>query len=302
MQFIYKTYKRMSLKDQVPPYLLDRGQITSTVVYTALFALVFIVVSIPFSGNAWFALGASQAFFYTVAFVLLSAGVVIASRALMYRCRNLAHFSLLGYVSWVLVEILLISLIYTVFTCEGDRLGVISPAIHSPWAIFEGALVYSAVCLGVPFAFCSLHSALKDKDNTIRLMNYGNVVSDRPAPPYADKRITLFDNNGVLKFSISTDNLYFIESDDNYIKAWYMDSAGEMKQYMLRCRLKTVEDSFADSELVRCHRKYIVNIRKVSILKSEKEGYKIDFDIDSLGPIPISKTYEQAVLARFNSR
>ena len=158
------------------------------------------------------------------------------------------------------------------------------------------------MCLCVPFALSSLAYALQDKDNTIRLMNYGNVVSDKPAVPYSDKRITLFDNNGVLKFSISSDNLYFIESDDNYIKAWYMDSAGEMKQYMLRCRLKTVEDSFADSELVRCHRKYIVNIRKVSILKSEKEGYKIDFDIDSLCPIPISKTYEQAVLARFNSR
>jgi len=149
---------------------------------------------------------------------------------------------------------------------------------------------------------CALQAAIRDKDNTIRLMNYGNVVSDKPAVPYTDNRITLFDNNGVLKFSISSDNLYFIESDENYIKAWYMDSAGEMKQYMLRCRLKTVEDSFADSELVRCHRKYIVNIRKISILKSEKEGYKIDFDIDSIDPIPISKTYEQAVLARFNSR
>ena len=40
-----------------------------------------------------------------------------------------------------------------------------------------------------------------ERANTIRLMNYGNVVSDKPAPPYADKRITLFDNNGVLKFS-----------------------------------------------------------------------------------------------------
>ena len=158
------------------------------------------------------------------------------------------------------------------------------------------------VLLGFPFTFCSLQAALRDKDNTIRLMNYGNVVSDRPAAPYPEKRITLFDNNGVMKFSISSENLYFIESDDNYIKVWYMDSSGEMKQYMLRCRLKTVEDSFADSELVRCHRKYIVNIRKVSILKSAKDGYRIDFGIESVEPIPISKTYEQAVLARFNSR
>ena len=292
----------LALGDQLPRYLLERQQIWSTVVYTALFSLVFILVSIPFSSNAWFALGASQAFFYTLAFIVGAALLVIASRALMNRCRNLQNFTVLGYASWNILEVVLVALLYTAFTFQGVKAGVISPVGREPGMVFLSALVYTAVCLCVPFVLCSLQAAIRDKDNTIRLMNYGNVVSDKPAVPYTDKRITLFDNNGVLKFAISSDNLYFIESDDNYIKVWYMDSAGEMKQYMLRCRLKTVEDSFADSELVRCHRKYIVNIRKISILKSEKEGYKIDFDIDSIDPIPISKTYEQAVLARFNSR
>ena len=291
-----------ALNDRLPRYLLEKEQIWMTVVYTALFSLVFILVSIPFSSSAWFALGESEAFVYTLAFILLSALLVIMSRALMHRCRDLPNFTQLGYIAWNVAEVVVVALLYTVFTRRGAEVGIIEGDGRGNEEIFLGALVYSAVCLCVPFAFCALHFALQDRDNTIRLMNYGNVVSDKPAVPYSDKRITLFDNNGVLKFSISSDNLYFIASDDNYIKAWYMDSAGEMKQYMLRCRLKTVEDSFADSELVRCHRKYIVNIRKISILKSEKEGYKVDFDIDSIEPIPISKTYEQAVLARFNSR
>jgi DNA-binding LytR/AlgR family response regulator len=143
---------------------------------------------------------------------------------------------------------------------------------------------------------------LEEKDNTIRLMNYDNVVSDAPAYPVADRRITLFDNSGVLKFSIHSDNLYFIESDDNYIQVWYTDSTGTMKKYMLRCRLKTVEDSFADSDLVRCHRKFIVNIRKVRLLSSSRDGYILDLESDATPQIPVSKTYEQAVLARFNSR
>ena len=292
----------IKLNDPLPRYLLENRQIWTTVVYTALFSLVFILISVPFSKDAWFALGASEAFFYTFAFIMTAAAVVIASRVLLSRCRGLQVFTLLHYILWVIGEVLAVSILYTFFTYEGERLGIISTNARDMETIFAGAFVFSAVCLCVPYLILSLHFALQDKDNTIRLMNYGNVVSDTPAVPYADNRITLFDNNGVLKFSISSDNLYFIESDDNYIKAWYMDSAGEIKQYMLRCRLKTVEDSFADSELVRCHRKYIVNIRKISILKSEKEGYKIDFDIDSLDPIPISKTYEQAVLARFNSR
>lgn len=292
----------IKFSDQLPRYLLERRQIWMTVVYTALFSLVFLLLSVPFSGSAWFALGASQAFFLTLSFVLLSALTVILSRVLMRRCRTLESFTILGYALWAVAEVVAVSLLYTVFTLEGARLGIIQPHLRGAGAVFCSALVYAAVCICVPFVFSAMSFALQDRDNTIRLMNYGNVVSDRPAVPYADNRITLFDNNGVLKFSISSDNLYFIESDDNYIKVWYTDSAGEMKQYMLRCRLKTVEDSFADSELVRCHRKYIVNIRKIAVLKSVKDGYRIDFDIDSVDPIPISKTYEQAVLARFNSR
>lgn len=72
--------------------------------------------------------------------------------------------------------------------------------------------------------------------------------------------------------------------------------------YMLRCRLKTVEESFAGSDLVRCHRKYMVNMSKVQLLTSEKDGYYIDLDIDSVDRIPVSKTYEEKILSIFNSR
>ena len=66
--------------------------------------------------------------------------------------------------------------------------------------------------------------------------------------------------------------------------------------------MKTIEESFADSDLVRCHRKYIVNIRKGQIIKAGSEGYKLDLGIEGADLIPVSKTYEQSVIARFNSR
>jgi len=292
----------MKLGEELPRYLLDKRQVSTTVVYTVLFALVFLLLSTPYSEFSWFALGPDKAFSYTLAFAATATLALVLSRVLMYRCRNRSRITWLGYILWIAAEVVVLGLVYTAFTLRGVRLGVILPAGRSAGEVFVSALFYSAVSLYVPIVFSGLLFTLQDRDNTIRLMNYGNVVSDKPAVPHADQRITLFDNSGVLKFSISSENLYFIESDDNYIRVWYMDSAGEMKQYMLRCRLKTVEDSFSDSELVRCHRKYIVNIRKVSILKSERDGYIIDFDIDSVDPIPISKTYEQAVLARFNAR
>ena len=137
---------------------------------------------------------------------------------------------------------------------------------------------------------------------TVRLMNMSGVVSDTAVPSSDEKVITLTDNEGGMKLSVRLRNIYYIESDDNYIKVWYQDYTGSIKQYMLRCRLKTVEESFDGSDLVRCHRKYIINMAKVQVLHKEKDGYYADLGIDSRGDVPVSKTYEALVLGRFNDK
>ena len=292
----------MSLYDKIPDYLLGKSQLVATVLVASLFSLVFLVISIPFSDNAWFRLGANEAFGYTVIFFLIALGVVICSKTAMYRSRYSLNFTFLSYIGWNVGELLIICLLYTFFTIEGSEYGLIDIGNQGFARIFFSALVYIITSLGVPYVIAGQYFAINDKNNTIRLMNMSNVVGDINVTPQEEKRITLFDNNGVLKFSINSSNLYFIESDDNYIQVWYRDKAGEFKQYMLRCKLKTIEESFADSDLVRCHRKYVVNISRISTLSAEKDGYYIDLDIPSAERIPVSKTYEETVLSRFNSR
>ena len=145
-----------------------------------------------------------------------------------------------------------------------------------------------------------MYFAIIDKNNTIRLMNFENVVTDEPAKAETHtSKITLFDNSGALKLSLNPENLYYIESDDNYIKVWYTDNKTELKQYMLRCRLKTVEESFRGAGLVRCNRKYIVNINKVATLRKESEGYVLDLANEAIPPLPVTKTYTDNVLSYF---
>lgn len=292
----------ISLLDKVPRYLLGRKELTWTLVFTALFAFVFLMLNIPFSRNPWLGIISGSSTILLVCFYLACVVIVIISRLLLFRMGYLRGVSVLVYVLWSIGEMVLVSLLYTFFTAKGVQVGLIGIGGRSLVKVFFEAMVFAFWCMGVPYLVSCLYLSLADKGNTMRLTDYGDVVSDLPARSYEEKKITLFDNNGALKFSISSDNLYFIESDDNYIKVWYSDSSGHIRQYMLRCRLKTVEDSFAGSDLVRCHRKYIVNITKVKILKAEKEGYKISLDIDGAVTIPISRTYEQNVLARFNSK
>ncbi|MBR0174190.1 MAG: LytTR family transcriptional regulator [Bacteroidales bacterium] len=159
------------------------------------------------------------------------------------------------------------------------------------------ALAFALVCCVIMVLF-----AWRKNIKTVRLMNMGGVVSDTAVSSPDEKVITLTDNEGGMKLSVRLKNIYYIESDDNYIKVWYQDYTGSIKQYMLRCRLKTVEESFEGSDLVRCHRKYIINMVKVQVLHKEKDGYYADLGIDSIGDVPVSKTYEALVLGRFNER
>ena len=166
----------------------------------------------------------------------------------------------------------------------------------------EVSLIVSVLSLAVSCIVLAILLRISNGADIFRLTNLGNVVSDQQPSAPDEKVINLFDNEGSMKLSVRQKNLYFIESDDNYIKVWFEDHNGQVKQYMLRCRLKTVEDSFADSSLVRCHRKFIINISKVKVLSKEKDGYVLDLDTEGLSPVPVSKTYEANVLARFNDR
>lgn len=291
----------MAEKSQLSRYMLDRYRLVWTVTFTALFSFVALFAASPFCGNIWLGAYSRPAYLLSAGFMVSALAVIAIDRTVMARVAHRGSMNLAAYVVWLFCEMIVLALLYVCFTflaCLSDAI----PPVEDWASLFAGTCGVALLCVGIPALASAMLLGMAEENNVVRLTDFSNVVSDSPEKPYEDKRITLFDSNGVLKISINEDNLYFIESDDNYIKVWYTVSTGEVRQYMLRCPLKTVEDSFSGSVLVRCHRKFIVNINKVCILRSEKEGYKITLGLDGVDSIPISKTYEQNVLSRFNSR
>ncbi len=284
-------------KKYIPGYLRERYQLLGTVTFAALFSVVFLLVSIPFSNNAWFRLGNSTFFGFTALFALLSLFILIVSKVVMYKTRSIP-MSYWGYSAWCLSEIVLISVLYTVFTVT-----IAQPEDQNGVAIFLHSLIYSFICLGIPTIIAGMFFTIIDQNRTIRLMNMQDVITEESTDEAAtEQKFTLFDNNGVLKLSVSSANLYYVESDDNYIKVWYSDNKGELQTYMLRCRLKTVEESFAGSDLIRCHRKFIVNMQKVKVLQKVGATYEITLDNEAIAPIPVTKTYIESVLKVFREK
>lgn len=284
------------MNKELPRYLLDKYQMIGTVTLSVLFAIVFMNLYAPFSETAWFGLGKSTNFLYTLLFFFVAVMLLVISRIVMYRTKYLYDLRIWQYVLWCAAEIVSICGVYTWITIRIGEIPLDMSASH----IFLKSLLYGTISLAVPYLISALALSLVEKDKFIRLMNYSNVVSDDPVRTPSEQKITLFDIGGTLRFSVKKENLYFIESDDNYIKVWYEDGKGEVTQYVLRCRMKTVEETFRGSSLVRCHRKYVVNTDHVKVLRRSSEGIVLEIDTDKIPPIPVSKTYEKAVLSHFS--
>ena len=282
------------MKNKLPGYLVGKNQLIGTVIFSVLFALIFLNVYIPFSDTAWFRLGNTYMFLFTAGFAFISILILVVSRTIMYHASKLFEQTYFTYILWCVLEVVFICLFYTFVTVD-----IVGQEGQSWMRVFLRSLLYGSISLIIPYVIAGMYFTIEDKNRTIRLMNYSNPVPDGQSGRKPEDKITLFDNTGALKLSVRTSDLYYIESDDNYIKVWYEDASGQMKTYMLRCRLKTVEQSFTGTSLVRCHRKYIVNLGKVKVLRKEKDGYWLDLDSDSIQPLAVSKTYTGTVLEKF---
>jgi DNA-binding LytR/AlgR family response regulator len=82
----------------------------------------------------------------------------------------------------------------------------------------------------------------------------------------------------------------------------YYENHGKLKKYLLRNRLKTIENHLADTNVVRCHRSYLVNLERVKVVRREKEGLFMELDNELVKDIQVSKSYSKKISEKFLSR
>ena len=273
------------------------GQVLNVIIST-LFALVFLTAYVPFSDTAWFQVGRSNYFFITAAFVGSGTMFLALSRILMnWVVRKSRHFPFWLYLLWLFLEIMIIAVCHALISYFE-----IQATDHSFGYLYAKSVLITFIALAVPYTVTILAILLKDTQRRLMLTKSDTVESDDEVMPEHTEIINLMDNNGNLKLSVKLDNLYYIKAEDNYINVFYQRN-GAIASYMLRCKMKTIEDNCVDSSsLMRCHRSYIVNAKKISVLHNEADGFIIEFDREGLDSIPVSKTYSKRVLEAFNKK
>ena len=135
----------MILNNKIPGYLFGKYQLLGTVTFSVLFAIVLLVLYIPFSETAWFGLGDSIMFAHTIIFAAISMLTLIFSRMLMYRSKRIIEHTFISYILWCILEIVLIAAFYTALTLD-----IPLAAAAARLSILGRALKNGARALGIP--------------------------------------------------------------------------------------------------------------------------------------------------------
>lgn len=277
------------LSQFIPRYLLTKRNQVILVTSAAAFALFFIIVYQPFGVLQWGRERVSEFMFviYSLLIVLLGMSIVAISRVIMYYRTKKHEISILNYAIWVFVELAIMAIAYTICSILAD-------VQEDIWVAFKSALQNTSLILLIPYIICITAFTLQDKNERLRQIedDFDKAVAQKMA---SKGLISFYDERGELQLSVTKDNLLYIESADNYIYIWYMKN-NLPKKLMLRNTLKRTAESLAETNVMRCHRGYMVNMEQVKVLRREKENFYLELGIEGVKDIPVSKTYGDAVM------
>jgi hypothetical protein len=277
------------MNQRIPEYLYEKGNITRLIFFTALFALVFINIYQPFGAQNWFPVSEIMFFLFSSMIILTGVLVVVVSRILMIRHGRKKGLLMWQYALWILAEIVAMAMFYTLF----ERM--ILHDLRSFREMFRQSFINTSLVLLLPYSILWLYFALRDKVKKLEILNSGKTEPGIPL----NQMLNFTDEKKELRLSVRHDQVFWIESADNYIRVFYLNK-GKMAAFMIRNTLKTIENKFVHTSLVRCSRSAIVNFDKVKVLRKEQNGIFLVLDHEEVPDIPVSKTYASRVLARFS--
>jgi len=278
----------IDLQKPLPHYLNEKRNIIRLIVFTSLFALVFINIYSPFGVDRWFDLTQIQFFTFSSLVILTGVAVVVISRIIMYYTGKRQVIEIWHYIAWIFAEVLMMALVYSLFSkfvLKDERIFT---------DLVEVSVRNTALVLLLPYSVMWLYLSWQDKKELIeRMAEMSNYPASTP------EMVPFYDEKSMLKFSVKKENLLYLESAENYVKICYLNN-GKVSKYLLRDTLKKLEENFSGTEIIRCHRSYMVNFEKVTVIRKDKEGLKLELDIPSLTDIPVSKTYVDNVMQTFS--
>lgn len=277
----------MNFRQSVPDYLTSRKNTIIQIFFTAIFAFVFIITYRPFGYDKWYGnIGDMKLLAGTAVVVLLGMVLIIFTRIVMFLLKKTHEITLAVYIWMIATEILLLGCFYTALEI------LILHDERSPFSLLLNAIQNTSLILLIPYTLSILFFAWNDIKRKL-----DHVLQQFRDP--SEIFIPIKDEKGVLRLTLKSMNILYLESNDNYVNVYYLDNE-KTKTFLVRNSLKQMEKTLKDYPIYRCHRSYSINIKNVKMIRKEKKGYELVINSPKEQCLPVSKSYEKKILDLLN--
>lgn len=226
--------------------------------FIGLYSAFFIGAYSPFNINQW---GIS---FY-LEYIILGIAVITVSQFLLRPIFGFKKFKVYSLILWGIFEMLLMAFVLFM---------IYSPAFDN-WSdrIYDylDTIRIVGLVVTVPYLLVVLYLAFKEKLSAIK--DDGKNIPGA-FPNKGDKLLTITGENDKVILAIKYYQLLYIKSAGNYLELYYLKGEKLAKE-LVRGRLKELEKKIVNTNVVKVHRSYLVNVRHISSLKKTKKSYEI---------------------------
>ena len=243
---------------------------------TGLFVSVFLLIFKPFGsgvyileGRTWILWG-----YGFVTFLILLVNMLVWP-AVFPRFFNEVKWNVakgIGFQFWHIISIGSANFLYDAFV-GGKEIRLLAVPVFLLQALAVG---FFPIAIGI----FSIQSILLRRYavSTRRLNDSILSAETRTAEPEKKPQIVAFSSEGGNEeVEIRLQDFLFVKSVDNYVEI-YRTESDQIKRIFLRSSLKRIEQDLKDHPfLFKCHRAFLVNIKNISRVAGNSQGYQLIF-------------------------
>jgi len=200
--------------------------------------------------------------------------------------------------SWTLLKWILESLGTILFIAAGNLMFASYFFGSNNWDMMSFfQMIQATLMVGIfPIVFSGLWSQLKAKKKHIaeadKIQTESLKLSNSPTP------LVISSQNEKHQIQVYAHQFYFAEAMQNYVNLYYSKEE-KIKKEVIRNTVANIEKSFVDTNVIRCHRSYLVNIDMIEKIDGNAQGLRLKLKNLVEVTVPVSRKYISTLKEKF---
>lgn len=279
---------------KIPDSYFKGNILAAYILLIPLYAFFFLIGAKPYHLDTFMQVTQGQLAFRAAIMASIEIVVALISRLSMLLVRSKYQINYTGFIIWELLEGLAITMFCTLFVWLMDNRAM--PYME----LLPKLFIITFSILVFPYVIMALLAEIKDRDirlakDLVTIEKYATGQIGRE-----DSTLPFLDEKKSLKLAVTANAILYIEAADNYVNICYLNN-DKLVRFPLRSSMRSIEQICEANNIVRCHRSYYVNLRKVRAIQKGPDGMFAELTYAAAPHIPVSVTYSETVTGKFST-